>query len=51
MERLFTETDRLNQTLFVIHFENRKKTFKQEQQSTGQTNYFHYDLTLNFSVV
>ena len=25
------ETDRLNQTLFVIHFENRKKAFQQEQ--------------------
>ena len=38
MERLFTETDGLNQTLFVIHFENRKKAFQLEQQSTDQTN-------------
>ena len=42
MERLFTETERLNQTLFVIHFElkQRKKAFQQEQQSTNQTNSF-----------
>ena len=39
MERLFTETERLNQTLFVIHFELKqiKKAFQQEQQSTNQT--------------
>ena len=42
MERLFTETERLNQTLFVIHFELKqiKKAFQQEQQSTNQTNSF-----------
>ena len=34
---------KLKQTLFVIHFENRKKAFQQEQQSTDQTNSFHYD--------
>ena len=32
---------KLKQTLFVIHFENRKKAFQQEQQSTNQTNCFH----------
>ena len=26
-----------------MHFENRKKAFGQEQQSTDQTNYCHYD--------
>ena len=31
------------QTLFVVHFENRKKAFQQEQQSINQTNSFHYD--------
>ena len=41
MERLFTETDRLNQTLFIILSEKRKKAFQQEQQSTDQTNSFH----------
>ena len=40
MERLFTETDRLNQTLFIILSE-KKKAFQQEQQSTDQTNSFH----------
>ena len=42
MERLFTETERLSQTLFVIHFElkQRKKVLQQEQQSTNQTNSF-----------
>ena len=34
---------KLKQTLFVIHFENGKKAFQQEQQSTNQTNSFHYD--------
>ena len=33
----------LKQTLFVIHFENRKKAFQQEQQSINQTNCFHYE--------
>ena len=37
----------LKQTLFVIHFENRKKAFQQEQQSTNQTNCFHYDHIFN----
>ena len=34
---------KLKQTFFVIHFENRKKVFQQEQQSTDQTNSFHYE--------
>ena len=34
---------KLKQTLSVIHFENREKAFQQEQQSTDQTNSFHYD--------
>ena len=34
---------KLKQTLFVIHFENRKKAFQQEQQSINQTNSFHYE--------
>ena len=34
---------KLKQTLFVVHFENRKKAFQQEQQSTDQTNSFHYE--------
>ena len=28
---------------FVIHFENRKEVFQQEEQSNDQTNSFHYD--------
>ena len=34
---------KLEQTLSVIHFENSEKAFQQEQQSTDQTNSFHYD--------
>ena len=34
---------KLKRTLFVIHFENRKQGFQQEQQSTDQTNSSHYD--------
>ena len=34
---------KLKQTLFVIHFENRKKAFQREQQTTDQTAPFHYD--------
>ena len=34
---------KLKQTLFVIHFENRKKVFQREQQTTDQTAPFHYD--------
>ena len=48
MERLLTEKDRLNQTLFVIHFENGKKEFQQKQQSTDQTNSLH-NLTTFFN--
>ena len=49
MERLFTETDKPNQTLFVIQktekgFENRKKhsNNNNRQKSTDQTNSFYY---------
>ena len=34
---------KLKQTFFVIHFENRKEGFQQEEQSNDQTNSFHYD--------
>ena len=34
---------KLKQTLFVIHFKNRKKAFQHEPQTTGQTAPFHYD--------
>ena len=48
MERLFTKTDRLKQTLFVIHLWNRKKRLsKKQKKSTNQTNSFHYDHIFN----
>ena len=35
-------TSWINQTLFVIHFEHRKRALQQEQQSTDQqTQSFH----------
>ena len=39
---------KLKQTLSVIHFENREKAFQQEQQSTEQTNSFHYSIMTTF---
>ena len=44
MERLFTETERLNQTLFVIHFENKeKRDSSKSNKAPTKLTLFHYD--------